>query len=159
MPRHKHGHHEIVKPDPLLLSILEKSNAARLEMAVTKAESACSAQIVMRLAASTPIGEIRKIAVAEFQKLGLEALPHKNGVLFYISLNRRLVEIVVGEHAVRDLPDDLWSNLAESIAAGFKSGNPTDALVLAIEDVGVHLALKFPPDSANHFDLPNVTED
>jgi uncharacterized membrane protein len=158
-PRKGGSEREEVKPDPLFNAVIGSNRGERLAAAVTEAEARCNSQIMVRLAASTPISDIRKIAVDEFHRLGLHRLPLRNGVLFYISLNRRLVEIVAGENAVRDLPDDLWVNLARDIAEGFKAGNPTDSLVAAIEDVGIHLAVKFPPDAATKVDLPNVSED
>lgn len=139
--------------------VLDDGAAEMLAAAVTAAEKRTSAEIMVRLAAVSPAGDMRRIAEGEFVNLGMAELPLENGVLIYISLNRRAVEIVVGEQAASKIPSDVWQRAVDEIVRGFASGKPAEGIITALEEFVPALEQHFPAGAVDAINLPNVTED
>lgn len=148
------------KPAPVkaLEQVLAKGDSTRIEEAVRLAELNSSAEIIVKLSAATSDEEIRAIAEAEFVRLGLPALSPSNGILIYVSLNRKAVEIVVGPEAAAQLPKDLWRSAAAAVADGFRRGKAADGIISAVNSMAGPLAEVFPPLVTPGQELPNVSE-
>lgn len=150
------------KPDESVMAlhdVLNDGDSERIAEAVRVAELDTSSEIVVKLSAATSNETMLAIAQAEFERLGLAGLPQHNGVLIYVSLNRRSVEILVGEKAAEVMPRDPWHEAAEIVATGFKRNTPAHGIIAAIELIAPYLAKNFPSTGAPQVDLPNVSED
>ncbi len=149
-----------VKPAPVeaLEQVLAEGDSARIEEAVFFAEQNSSSEIIVKLSAATSDEEMRGIAEAEFVRLGLPGLAPSNGILIYVSLNRRAVEIVVGPDAAAQLPDELWRSAAAAVARGFRQGKAADGIISAVQSMTAPLAKTFPPLATPGPELPNVSE-
>jgi uncharacterized membrane protein len=148
-------------PPPVkqLHEVLDHGAAQAIADAVTEAERQTTAEIVVRLAAISPEGNIRAIAEAEFVRVGLGALQLRNGVLIYVSLNRRAVEVVVGPEAARLIPQEIWQRAVDAASEGFAAGDARRGILSAIDIITPALAKAFPPGETDLINLPNVTED
>jgi uncharacterized membrane protein len=146
-------------PAKELQSVLDHGDSARIAEAVRLAEVNTSSEIVVKLSAATGSENIRSIAEAEFIRLGLAALAPGNGVLIYVSLNRRAVEIVVGPAAAEKIPAILWRAAAASIAEGFRTGKPANGIITAVNSMAEPLEIHFPPTEIAGPELPDVSED
>ncbi len=151
---------ETIAPAPVkaLHDVLAHGDSARIEEAVRLAEHNSSSEIIVKLSAATDDGEMRGIAEAEFVRLGLPGLSPSNGILIYVSLNRRAVEIVVGPDAASQLPDDLWRTAAAAVADGFRREKAADGIIAAVDAMAAPLAQVFPPLETPGPELPNVSE-
>ena len=53
------------------------------------------------------------------------------------------------------VPKGTWQDIVNRLTAAFSAGRHTDGFVAAIEEVGGHLAVHFPPGSLDANELPN----
>jgi len=149
-------------PEPVvqLHEALAEGDSERISAAVAEAEAHTSAEIIVRLCAGVP-DEVHSRAVAEqeFTRLGLAGLAAQNGVLIYVALNRRRVEIVVGPAAAQAIEPEIWQQAVEVIAAGFINCEPARAIIEAVALMADPLASHFPPGEGPAEELPNVSEE
>jgi len=146
-------------PVQQLHALLNEDATKRIARRVREAELQTSAEIMVRLAAASGEGEVRAIAEAEFIRLGLGALDLQNGVLFYVALDRRAVEVVVGQKCAEKIPVEIWQQAANAIADGFREERPSDGIIAAVDVVAPALAEMFPPGASDTVNLPDVMED
>ena len=107
--------------------------------------------------ASTP-EIVRQRALALFGKLRVWDTEHNNGVLIYLLLADRRIEILAdrGLHA-RTAPD-FWTTLAHRLSDTLHQGDFESGLALAIEEIGLLLHQHYPDDGRTHNEneLPNA---
>lgn len=142
-----------------LHKILDHGASKKIEATVEAAELKTTSEIMVRLAALSPKGEIRAIAENEFTRLGLADLELGNGVLLYVALDRRAVEVVVGPEAARVIDVATWQQAVEIVVAGFKSDQACQGIIDAVNFMTTPLAEHFPHTGPDRVNLPNVTED
>ena len=89
-----------------------------------------------------------------FAKLKLNQA--RNTVLIFIAPVSHKFAVVsdTGVHA--KCGDEFWRGVVETMEAGLKRGDFTDALVHGVEKIGSVLAEHFPPDSAAKDDLSDA---
>lgn len=138
---------------------LNDGDSDRIAEAVRIAEETTSSEIIVRLSAAATEGPLKDIARAEFERLGLARLPDQNGVLIYVSLQRRGVEIVIGTRAGDEMPERPWRTAVELIAEGFRNKTAADGIIAAVAAIAPELASHFPPSTVPGVELPNVSED
>ena len=81
-------------------------------------------------------------------------LPHE-----CLSLNRHAVELVVGDAAAITMDQQVWDSAVASVVAGFRSGQPANGIIRAIQGLAAPLAAAFPTDPAQDINLPDISED
>lgn len=122
------------------LSSLDRS---KLEEAIRAAEGMTSAPIRVVVLPRVR-GELSPIAERTAERLGMSALPERNGVLIVIVPARREFH-VWGDRAVHEkVGASLWSSVARTISAHFRSGDFTAGLQAGIDELGRALADHFP---------------
>ena len=77
------------------------------------------------------------------------------GILLFFSVLERKIQIVADSGIASKISPKVWKDLANSLAEGFKSKNPTDTIVKAIEECGKILAKEFPTENENPNELPD----
>lgn len=120
-----------------------KINHERLLAAIRSAEARTSGEIrvlVARHRAPEPIAAAQHY----FDKLGMAASAHRNGVLiFFAPLSRRFA--VIGDKAVHEkCGDAFWVEVAKAMEERFRAGEFTDGLVHGVDRAGELLAKHFP---------------
>jgi uncharacterized membrane protein len=99
----------------------------------------------------------RERALAMFGKLRIWDTEHNNGVLVYLLLAERAIEIVADRGLSRHVPPEQWRRITQGMAEAFRSGRYEDGLKQAVDAVGAELARHFPaaPGEANPNELPD----
>lgn len=100
---------------------------------------------------------IRQRAVAQFAALGVWDTEHNNGVLIYLLLAERAIELVADRAIYRAVPPQRWQAMVQRLGAALRDGRLEDGLLQAIQEVGAELATHFPaPDGTqNPNELPD----
>lgn len=98
------------------------------------------------------------MAVKEFYRLGMDKTRYRTGVLIYILLSERKIQIVADKGINDKVENATWQKIAESIAENFKTGKYLDGIIKGLEQIGEVLTQHFPikPDDTN--ELPNDVE-
>lgn len=91
---------------------------------------------------------IRQRAVMLFSKLRVWDTEHNNGVLIYLQLAERAIEIVADRSLCRQVPQSDWQAMTLRMSAAFSSGRFEDGLTEALEEVTVLLTAHFPASAA-----------
>jgi uncharacterized membrane protein len=99
----------------------------------------------------------RERAIAMFGKLGVWDTEQNNGVLIYLLLADRAIEVVADRGLSRHVPPEQWRQITQGMAQAFAAGRYEDGLKQAIDAVGAELARHFPatPGAANANELPD----
>jgi uncharacterized membrane protein len=143
---------------------LTRAGLQRLEEAVTRSEARHLGEL--RLCVEGGLGvpdlwrglEARERAVQLFSQLRVWDTSYNNGVLIYLLLADRRIEILAdrGLHA-RTAPD-FWTTLASRLSDTLHQGDFESGLALAIEEIGLLLHQHYPDDGRTHNEneLPNA---
>jgi uncharacterized membrane protein len=100
----------------------------------------------------------RERAIAMFGKLGVWDTEQNNGVLVYLLLAERAIEIVADRGLSRHVSDAEWQRIVHGMGAAFGAGRYEEGLVAAIAAVDAVLVRHFPASagSANPNELPDA---
>lgn len=100
---------------------------------------------------------VRERALRLFGKLRVWDTEHNNGVLIYLLLAERAIEIVADRGIDRHVPLEDWQAMIARMAGAFRAGRFEDGLTQALEELSAVLVEHFPlaPGAAN----PNELED
>ncbi|MFX1674874.1 TPM domain-containing protein [Paraburkholderia sp. A2WS-5] len=98
----------------------------------------------------------RDRAIEVFSQLRIWDTEHNNGVLIYVLLADRAVEIVAdrGVHA-KVVPQE-WQAICHVMEAAFRRGAYCDGAVKGIEAVAAHLKKHYPATGPNRDELPDA---
>jgi uncharacterized membrane protein len=99
----------------------------------------------------------RERAVAMFGKLRVWDTEHNNGVLIYLLLAERAIEIVADRGLHRVVGEEEWRHIVERMSGAFKQGRFEDGLTQALEEVSALLVAHFPlvPGEPDSNELPD----
>ena len=136
---------------------------ARLEARVAASEQAHSGEIRLCIEAGLPLSYLwrdatpRQRAVTMFGKLRVWDTEHNNGVLIYLLLAERAIEIVADRGVARRVPQAEWERLVAGMREAFRAGRFEEGLAQAIDAVDGLLAQHFPlaAGAANPNELPD----
>ncbi len=94
-------------------------------------------------------------AVDQFVAQNLYTTPNRTGVLIFVSIAERYVEIIADADAHREIPDSEWQDSVDTLTAAIGRGEASEGLVETIRRVGEHLAAHFPATAHQEHLLPN----
>ena len=86
----------------------------------------------------------RQRALAQFGKLGVWDTEQNNGVLIYLLLAERHIELVADRGLNRHVSPQVWQEMVQRLAQALRDGKFEDGLSLAIADVSTVLVAHFP---------------
>ncbi len=86
----------------------------------------------------------RQRALAQFGKLAVWDTEHNNGVLIYLLLADRHIELVADRGLNRQVSPQVWKDTVQRLAQALRDGKFEDGLSLAIADVSAVLVAHFP---------------
>jgi putative membrane protein len=89
-----------------------------------------------------------RLAKAQFYSQGVQLTPHHSGVLFFVSLAERYVEIVADKGIHEQLGDAHWQRIIDGFVDHVRRGRIVDGFVDAIGACGAAMARHYPPDPA-----------
>lgn len=87
-----------------------------------------------------------RLAQAQFYARGVQLTPHHSGVLFFVSLAERYVEIVADQGIHEKLGEAHWRDIIDKFVAQVGRGKVVDGFVDAIGACGAAMAEHYPPD-------------
>lgn len=108
---------------------------------------------LIRRARSAASKQVWNKALERFARL--QPTRGKTGVLLYVSLEERQVAVVADVAIAGKLAADYWDGPRDRMIGGFRSGRPTDAMIEAVQEIGVRLAEHFPRRADDTNELPN----
>lgn len=86
----------------------------------------------------------RERAIEVFSRLRVWDTEHNNGVLIYLLLADRDVEIVADRGVHNKLGQAVWEEVCKEMEAAFRQGKFEEGVIAGIRSVGAHLARHYP---------------
>ena len=142
---------------------LDRQAMDRIQARIAASERRHSGEIRICVEPGLPLGYLwrrataRERAVAMFAKLRVWDTEANNGVLIYLLLAERAIEIVADRGIARRVDAHVWGEIAAAMREGFRAGRFEDGLMGAVEAVEQLLVQHFPlaPGQANPNELPD----
>lgn len=142
---------------------LDDAALKRLETRVRQSEAVHSGEIRLVVEPGLPWSYLwkglsaRDRAVTLFGKLRVWDTEHNNGVLIYLLLADRAIEIVADRGVARAVPPLHWSEVVRGMGAAFRAGRFEEGLAEAIAAVDRVLREHWPlaPGASNPNELPD----
>ena len=97
----------------------------------------------------------RKAAVAQFLAHGVHLTESRTGVLIFVALADRRVEIVADAGIDRKVEAGAWDALTRDIIVAARGGALADGLVTAVQRAGLLLSRHCPPVPVDKNELPD----
>ncbi|MDO8465775.1 MAG: TPM domain-containing protein [Gallionella sp.] len=97
----------------------------------------------------------RERALEVFSELRVWDTEHNNGVLIYLLLADRDVEIVADRGIHAKLGTEIWEAICREMEAAFRNGQFEAGALAGIRAVGEHLAHHFPARSGKPNEMPD----
>ncbi|MEY3201382.1 MAG: hypothetical protein RIR70_932, partial [Pseudomonadota bacterium] len=97
----------------------------------------------------------RERAVEVFSTLRVWDTAHNSGVLIYVQLVDRAIEIVADRGIAARVPQVEWDNICRRMGEAFRRGAHREGAVAAIAEITELLAAHFPSGAVNPDELPD----
>ena len=98
----------------------------------------------------------RQRAIEVFSTLRIWDTEHNNGVLIYLLLADRDVEIVADRGIHVRLGSEVWEAICQEMERAFRAGNFESGVIAGIHNVGNHLTRHFPAHSGKRNEIADV---
>lgn len=132
-----------------------------IETAIHEAERAHHGQIRFAVEAGLDIGPLlrnqtaRERAIELFSRLRVWDTEANNGVLIYLLLADRDVEIIADRGIHLHVGTQGWESVCRAMEAEFRSGRLECGVIAGIRAVSAHLKKHYPKQSAHPNELPD----
>ena len=133
-----------------------------IQNAIAAGEQRHQGQVCFAIEGALPLrervrGRTPRVRAHEvFAHLGVWNTEHNSGVLIYVLLAERAIEIVADRGIAARVPQDEWQTLCERMRDRFASGEYERGAIEGVRAVGEILARHFPGDgSATPNELPD----
>jgi len=144
--------------------MLGKDALARIEARVGASEKRHSGEIRVVVEAGLPLSYLRHHATPRdraaklFGKLGVWDTERNNGVLIYLLLAERAIEIVADRGVNRVVSATEWADIAASMRSAFQAGDFEAGLLRAVDAVDALLVRHFAarPGDVDVNELPDA---
>jgi uncharacterized membrane protein len=134
---------------------------AAIEAAIREAEALHAGEIrfvvdtSMDLAAVSQDLAPRRRALQVFGQLGVWDTAQNNGVLIYLLLADRIVEIVADRGIAASIAQSEWDEVCREMERNYRQGHFSEGSVAGVRGVGQLLARHFPGKRGDADELPN----
>ena len=98
---------------------------------------------------------VHRAASLAFHDAGLVETRERTGILIYVSLLERRVQIVADRGVHGRVADGTWDGVVERVLAGIRAGRAEEGLIDGIRLCGEILAASFPPRADDRNELPD----
>jgi uncharacterized membrane protein len=132
-----------------------------VELSISSAESRSSGEIRFVIETALEIADLRAglmprdRAIQTFADLHVWNTELRNGVLIYVLVADRDVEIVADRGAAAVIPPADWEAVCHQMEEHFRAGRFAEGAIAGVEAVGGLLERHFPRASADRNELPN----
>jgi uncharacterized membrane protein len=99
--------------------------------------------------------DARQRAIEVFSQLRIWDTEANNGVLIYLLLADRDVEIVADRGAAAKVDPESWEDICRTMESAFRNGDFEGGVLRGIEAVTTHLAKHFPTGAGDRNELPD----
>jgi uncharacterized membrane protein len=154
--------HHLVLPDWWVLRAFPKPALRRIEQAVSASERTHLGELRIVVEANLPLHCVlrdqspRARAIELFSRLGVWDTEHNSGVLIYVQLIERRVEIVADRGIDAKVGEAFWSAVCRRMEQAFGEGRFEQGALLALAEITAALAEYFPASADNPDELPNA---
>lgn len=141
--------------------ILPAADLERIEAEVSTAERTHAGEIRLVIETALTLPQLwhglssRARALQVFAHLGVWDTARNNGVLIYILLADRSVEIVADRAIAERVTEAEWQALCAAVVERFQQGEPAAGCCMAVRGVAQHLARHFAATGERGNELPN----
>ena len=132
-----------------------------IEREITAVEAGYQGEICFAVEAALGLEQLwrrttaRQRAIECFATLGVWDTAANNGVLIYVLLADRSVEIVADRGITALVGEEQWRALCASVETHYRSGEFDAGSRQAVRGIAEHLARHFPNEVAGRNELPN----
>ena len=132
-----------------------------IERAIRETETRHDGQIRFAVEAALDLSPLlagqaaRERAIEVFSELRVWDTEHNNGVLIYLLLADRDVEIVADRGIHTKLGAETWEAICREMEAAFRNGQFEAGVLAGIHAVGDHLARHFPARGGKSNEMPD----
>lgn len=132
-----------------------------IEAAIGNGERLHRAEVRLIIEAALQVGSVlsgvnnRQRALALFAQYGIWDTEDNCGVLIYVNLADRQVEIVADRNVTRSVTAQQWQAICQSMAASFATGAYGDGALAAIDTLNQLLHQHFPAQGTHANQLPD----
>ena len=154
--------HHLVWPDWYVLRAFPKPLLRRIEQAIAVSERSHQGELRLVIEANLPLAGLlrdqspRQRAVQLFGELGVWDTEHNCGVLIYLQLLDRRVEIVADRGIHQRVGEAFWNAVCRRLEASVREGQYEAGTLRALDEVTAALAEHFPATVDNPDELPNA---
>jgi uncharacterized membrane protein len=141
--------------------IFPKDSLERITTAIAAAEARHHGEIRFAVQSSLHAAEVvrgvsaRHKAIEAFARLGVWDTEANNGVLIYLLLADRDVEIVADRGVHAKVGAEGWEAICRRMETEFRGGRFEAGVLAGIAEVGRHLEAHFPRNGADRNELPD----
>jgi uncharacterized membrane protein len=134
---------------------------AAIERAITAGEAAHGGEIRFAVEGAMPTAPLlrgqsaRERAIETFSRLRIWDTEHNSGVLIYLLLADRDVEIVADRGVHAKVGDGEWERICRRMEADFREGKYEAGVIAGVEEVNRQLTRHFPSDKQELGELPD----
>jgi uncharacterized membrane protein len=152
----------ILWPDWWVLRAFPESALRTIEQAITDSERTHQGELRLVVEAGLPLHGLlrdqspRARAIELFAQLGVWDTAHNSGVLIYVQLLDRCVEIVADRGIDARVDDAFWGAVCRRMEAAFREGRFESGTLIALKEITESLAENFPASGDNPDELPNA---
>jgi uncharacterized membrane protein len=144
-------------------AIFGRESLKRIEVSIANSEVMHTAELRVAIEASLTLRELfskktpRQRALEAFSLLKVWDTEQNNGVLIYINVADRAVEIIADRGFEKRLADDYWQRICAQMVLGFQQDLFEQSLVQCVQKLSKDIAAHFPSEGrANPNELPNI---
>ncbi len=152
----------LVLPDWWVLRSFPKPTLRIIEQAITSSERTHQGELRFVVEANLPLYGLlhnqsaRARAIELFSQLKVWDTEHNSGVLIYLQMIDRRVEIVADRGIHDRVGEELWAAVCRRTEAEFREGRFEKGALLALDDITAALTKHFPANGDNPNELPNA---
>jgi uncharacterized membrane protein len=133
----------------------------RIQDAIAAGERLHAGQVRFVVEGSLPLGQIlrgltpRERALELFGRLGVWDTEHNSGVLVYVLLADKDVEIVADRGINAKIGQETWQVVCRAMESAFREGRFEDGAIVGVNAISDLLAQHFPRGSEGRNELPD----
>lgn len=152
----------LLLPDWWVMRAYPKTTQKTIEGAIAASERGHRGELRFVVEAGLPLayllrdGTPRRRAIELFARLGVWDTENNSGVLIYVQLLDRRIEIVADRGINAQVGDAYWAAVCRRIEAAFSAGQYEQGVVRALDEISVVLAQHFPAAVDNINELPDA---
>jgi uncharacterized membrane protein len=132
-----------------------------IEQAIAASEHLHAGEVRVVIESGLPLSCVlqgmspRQRAIQLFGQLNIWDTEHNNGVLVYLLLADKDVEIVADRGIHQHVREQGWQQICQQMEGMFRSGQFEQGVTQGITAIGQHLATHFPPEATPRNELCN----